>query len=90
LKSIGHSSKNLGPSQKTLCHPWCPKLVTGLNGHSLNIWIPLRKLLAPPGVPNWLRAWAKPSDGLAFLTYNRDVTVDPEMLVDELFKKKRR
>jgi len=27
--------KNLGPSQKTLRHPWCPKLVTGLIGHSL-------------------------------------------------------
>jgi len=24
------SLKNLGPSQKTLRHPWCPKLVTGL------------------------------------------------------------
>jgi len=23
----------------------------------------------------WLRAWAKQSDGLAFLTYNRDVTL---------------
>jgi len=23
-------SKNFGPSQKTLHHPWCPKLVTGL------------------------------------------------------------
>jgi len=22
--------KNLGPSQKTLSHTWCPKLVTGL------------------------------------------------------------
>jgi len=21
------------------------------------IWAPLRKLFAPPGVPNWLRAW---------------------------------
>jgi len=32
----------------------------------------------------------KPSDGLAFLTYNRDVTVDPEVLIDELFKKNRK
>jgi len=21
------------------------------------MWAPLRKLFAPPGVPNWLRAW---------------------------------
>jgi len=27
---MGHSLKNVGPSQKTLRHPWCPKLVTGL------------------------------------------------------------
>jgi len=39
------------------------------------IWAPRRKLFAPPGVPSWLRAWAKPSDCLAFLTNNRDVTV---------------
>jgi len=89
LKTIGHSLKNLGPSQKTLLHPWRPKLVTGLTGHNL-IWTSLRKLFAPPGVPTWLWAWAKPSDGLAFLTYNRDVTADPEMVIDELFKKKRR
>jgi len=62
----------------------------GLIGHSLKIWIPLRELFTPPGVPSWLRAWAKLSDGLAFLTCNRDVTVDPEMVIDELFKKKRR
>jgi len=30
FKSIGHSAKNLSPSQKTLRPPWCPKLVTGL------------------------------------------------------------
>jgi len=48
LKTIGHSLKNLGLSQKTLRHPWCP---------------------------GWLRAWAKPSDGLAFLTNNRNVTL---------------
>jgi len=70
LKTIGHSLKNSGPSQKTLRHPWCPKLVTGLIGHSLKIWTPLRKLFVLPGVPSWLRAWAKPSDGLAFLTNN--------------------
>jgi len=66
LKTIGHSLKNLGPSQKTLRHPWCPKLVTGLIGHSLKLCAPLRKFFAPPGVPSWWRAWAKPSDGLAF------------------------
>ena len=31
-KCVGHSVKNLGPSQKTLCPTWCPKLVTGLVG----------------------------------------------------------
>jgi len=36
-------------------------------------WAPLRTLFATSGVPSWLRAWAKPSDGLAFLTNNRDV-----------------
>ena len=30
FKTIGHSLKNLGPSQKTLRPTWCPKLVVGL------------------------------------------------------------
>jgi len=30
FKTIGHSSKNLSPSQKTLRPTWCPKLVTEL------------------------------------------------------------
>jgi len=30
---LGHSWKNLGPSQRTLRHSWCPKLVTGLVMH---------------------------------------------------------
>ena len=30
FKNIGHSSKNLGPSQKTFRPSWCPKLVAGL------------------------------------------------------------
>jgi len=30
FKTIGHSSKNVGPSQNTLRPSWCPKLVTGL------------------------------------------------------------
>jgi len=30
-KNIGHSSKNLGLSRKTLRPYWCPKLVTGLS-----------------------------------------------------------
>jgi len=30
FKFIGHSVKNLSPSQKTLRPPWCPKLVMGL------------------------------------------------------------
>jgi len=29
-KCVGHSLKNLGPSQKNLRPPYCPKLVTGL------------------------------------------------------------
>jgi len=75
LKTIGHSLKSLGASQKTLRRPWCPKLVTGLIGHSLKIWSPLRKLFAPPGVPSWLQAKEKPSDGLAFLKSNHDMTL---------------
>jgi len=30
FKNIGHSSKNLDPSRKTLRPSWCPKVVTGL------------------------------------------------------------
>jgi len=30
FKTIGHSSKNLGLSQKPLSLSWCPRLVTGL------------------------------------------------------------
>jgi len=30
FKTIGHSSKTLGRSQKSLCPCRCPKLVTGL------------------------------------------------------------
>jgi len=30
FKTIGHSLKNLGPSQTTLHPSWCPKLVAGL------------------------------------------------------------
>jgi len=30
FKTIGHSSKNLAPSQKTLCPSWYPKLVMSL------------------------------------------------------------
>jgi len=41
----------------------------------LKIWAPLRKLFAPSGVPSWLRAWEKPSDGLDFLMNTRDVTL---------------
>jgi len=29
-KFVGQSLKNMGPSQKTLYLPWCPKMVTGL------------------------------------------------------------
>ena len=44
VKTIGQSLKNLGPSQKTLRHPWCPKLVTGL-------------VIVPPLAPSPLRSW---------------------------------
>jgi len=37
-KSVGHSLKNLDPSQKTLRLPWCSKLVTGLVGRGAGIW----------------------------------------------------
>jgi len=67
--------EKFGPLSGNSSPPWCPKLVTGLIGHSLKIWVPLRKFFAPSGVPSWLRAWAKPSDGLAFLTNNRHVTL---------------
>jgi len=73
-KSVG--PKKFGPLSENLSPPLVSQaIVTGLIGHSLKIWAPLRKLYAPPGVPSWLWAWAKPSDGLAFLTYNRDVTL---------------
>jgi len=36
LKTIGHSLENFGPPQKTLRHPWCPKLVTGLRTNLLS------------------------------------------------------
>ena len=54
------------------------------------IWAALRKFFAPRGVPSWLRTWAKPTDGLTVLTNSRDVPVDTEMVIDELFKMKRR
>jgi len=87
LKTIGHSLKNLGSSQKTLRHPWCPKLVTGLIGHRLKNWAPLRKLFSPPGVPRWLRAWAKPSDGLVVLTNNLDMTFILRLLSTSCWKR---
>jgi len=37
FEAIGHSSKNLGPSQKTLRPAWCPKLVTTLWTTDLNM-----------------------------------------------------
>jgi len=39
FKSIGHNSKNLGPSQKTLRPSWCPKLVTGLVLNKYVLWV---------------------------------------------------
>jgi len=39
LKTIGHSLKKLGPTQKILRPTWCPKLVTGLGKHRLMDWL---------------------------------------------------
>jgi len=83
-----YSLKNLDPSQKTLRHLWCPKLVAGLIGHNLKIWAPLRKLFAPPAIPSRLRTWVKPSDGLAFLTNNRDVSLILRWLSTSCSKRK--
>jgi len=35
LKTIGHSLKIFGPSQKTLRYPCCPNQAAGMIGHSL-------------------------------------------------------
>ena len=50
-----HSLKNLGPSQKTLRHPWCPKLVTGLFVTKINHW---HHIVCKAGVES-LKIWTK-------------------------------
>ena len=42
FETIGHSSKNLGLSQKTLRASWCPKLVMGLRV----LWVTGKSFLA--------------------------------------------
>ena len=81
IKTIGHKPVTRREGGRSVpCKPFRP--LENSVGHSWKlldivwkIWAPLRKLFAPPGVPSWLRAWAIPSDGLAFLTNNRDVTL---------------
>jgi len=51
FKNIAQSLKNLGPSQKTLCHTWCPKLVTGL----LCPDVPRVHLSGPAYMPSCIR-----------------------------------
>jgi len=87
FKTIGHRPVTTGSGAKPPLQTFSPPMENYV-GHSWKlldivwkIWVPLRKLFAPPGVQSWLRAWAKPSDALAFLTNNRDVTVDPEMVI---------
>jgi len=46
FETIGHSSKNLSPSQKTLRPSRCPKLVTGLLGHITVVCALSQKLLS--------------------------------------------
>ena len=51
VKAIGHSLKNVGPSQKTFRHPYCLKLVTGLSmTEKNNTQKPASCLLAYRGV----------------------------------------
>ena len=89
FKVIGHRPVTKGEEVRTLplqtfSPPW-----KNLLGIVWKIWAPLRKLFARPGVPSWLRAWAKPSDGLAFwrIIVMWHWSWDG---YDELFKKKRR
>jgi len=49
-KCVGHSSKNLGTSRKTLRPSWCPKLVTGLP------YVPHRSDRDPDSSSLWARA----------------------------------
>jgi len=81
FKTIGHRPVTRGKGAKPPLQTFSPPLEKSV-GHSRKpldivwkIWAPLRKLFVTPGVRSWLRAWAKPSDGLAFLTNNHDVTL---------------
>ena len=89
FKSIGHRPVTRGKGCEASPANFFALLEKSV-AHNFKIWAPLRKLFATPGVLSWLRARAKPSDGLTFLTNNRDVTINLEMVINELFKKKRR
>ena len=71
FKTIGHA-RNQGEGGRSIpCKPFRPPgKAVGHRWKLLDIvwkfWAPLRKLFASPGVPSWLRAWAKPPDVLAF------------------------
>jgi len=54
-KSVGHCLKHLGPSQKTLRHTWCPKLVTVLLS-------PMGLAFIYPALPTCLVVYAQKSD----------------------------
>jgi len=92
FETIGHSPVTTGERGRSLlCKHFLP--LEKSVGHSWKlldivwkIWAPLRKLFATPGVPSWLRAWAKPFDGLAFLTIKSWCDIDPEPEIDELLK----
>jgi len=45
FEDIGHSSKILGPSRKTLRPSWCPKLVTDLLVHQLVLYMQDKQLV---------------------------------------------
>jgi len=81
FKTIGHRPVTRGKGAKPPLQIFLPPLKKSVR-HSWKlldivwkIWAPLRKLFATPGVPTWLRACGKPSDGLAFLTNNPNVTL---------------
>jgi len=82
--------KNLSPSQKTLRHPWCPKLVTGLIGHSLKNLGTSQKTLCPTWCSTLVTSLGKTVRGIVFFDKQSWCDVDPEIIIDEFFKKKRR
>jgi len=68
-------------------------------GHSLKlilkIWAPLRKLIASPGVPRWLRAWSEGGQELenfskkrCFLSFEWQKKISPLLATPEKFLEK--